>query len=123
MWNLKEQKIQRSTNVYFQENVFPFKGTQESEVEVDACDNLSIKEESDMRGKEESLRRSKRTRLPVSRFMDEVHIALAMGTSTGLTMPRNYKQMLKSSQRKEWEKAMKKEYDSLMNMGTWELVP
>ena len=123
LWNIQEQRVQRSTNVYFQEDIFPFKDRNSSKEDVNVDEIAQIKEESCARDKEESPRRSSRVKMPVARYMDEVHLALATGTSTGLVTPRNFRQMLKSPQKKEWEKAMKAEYDSLMSMGTWELVP
>jgi hypothetical protein len=37
--------------------------------------------------------------------------------------PRNYREAMDSADFKQWEAAMKREYDSIMKNGTWKLVP
>jgi hypothetical protein len=40
-----------------------------------------------------------------------------------LLTPKNYGEVKKSKQRSEWNESMQEEYNSLIGLGTWELVP
>ena len=53
----------------------------------------------------------------------ELMILAAQGKASSPTEPRTYRQALKSPEADLWRKAMDEEYGSLMENGTWKLVP